>query len=92
VIHLAIVHIEESGSAEPHYQEYYGRRSRWKRYRNDEDNEEAGNDDDFEIVEVTDGTKYLDAMSSTHLPLAGPGFLLFRRDRNCPSATAQFVH
>lgn len=50
-IHLGIVHIEEEGSAETDYG--YSR----QRYRHDE---EEDCDQDFEIVEITDKTHYID--------------------------------
>jgi hypothetical protein len=54
VTHLALVHIEETGSAEPEYP-YYGRRRsrRWA----DDDGETAG---DFEVIDVFEGYQYLD--------------------------------
>jgi len=66
-VHLGIVHIEEYGSAEPSYDEYYDRRSRWGGSRHDdeglEDDEEV--DDaaggDFQIVEVLDGDQFVDS-------------------------------
>jgi hypothetical protein len=54
-IHLGIVHIEESGSAEPHY-DSYSRRSRW---RNDDDEEESCSED-FDIIDVCDTQYYID--------------------------------
>lgn len=54
-IHLGIVHIEEEGSAETDYG--YSRR----RYRYDkEEDEDEDLDQDFEIVEVTNRTHYID--------------------------------
>jgi hypothetical protein len=61
------VHIEEYGSAEPSYDEYYDRRSRWGRSRYDdedlEDDEEADDvaSGDFEIIEVSDGDQFVDS-------------------------------
>lgn len=53
--HLGIVHIEESGSAEPIYQGYrpYSR----GRFYDDDDAEE--DDDDFEVIEVCDWRHYV---------------------------------
>ncbi|MGH8021796.1 MAG: 2OG-Fe(II) oxygenase, partial [Opitutaceae bacterium] len=59
-LHLAIVHIEESGWAE-FTGDYHSYRSR--RYRHtweDEEEEEASDDSDFEVGEVCDGRYYLD--------------------------------
>ena len=50
VAHLAIVHIEESGSAEPQWDGGYG--------YDDEDEDESG--EDFEVIEVCDWKHYLD--------------------------------
>lgn len=61
--HLGIVHIEESGSAQPNYDSGYGygRHSRWRNYREEaEDTEEDASNDDFEVVEVCDGDQYID--------------------------------
>src|SRR5207237_4332071 len=60
-VHLGIVHIEESGPAQPTYAagEGYGRRSSWRSY-DDEDEEEDVSSDDFEVVEVSDSWRYLD--------------------------------
>ncbi|MEO6785173.1 MAG: 2OG-Fe(II) oxygenase, partial [Chthoniobacteraceae bacterium] len=50
-VHLGIVHIEESGSAEENYTDPYARRR--GRYDDEEESEDAGGDE-FEIVEVCD--------------------------------------
>ncbi len=55
--HLGIVHIEESGAAEVGYEPHY-RRSRWHRYEEEDDAEDAGNED-FEVVEVFDSRQYI---------------------------------
>lgn len=59
--HLGIVHIAESGSAEPRYggEHGYGRRSRWRSY-DDEDVEEDASSGSFEVVEVCDAEQYVD--------------------------------
>lgn len=60
VAHLGIVHIEESGSAEPAYQDY--RRRRWGRYiEDDEEDEQADDPDcpDFDVIEVCDARHYV---------------------------------
>jgi predicted 2-oxoglutarate/Fe(II)-dependent dioxygenase YbiX len=52
-LHLALVSIEETGSAE--YGNYAPRRgSRWHRSRHDDDDDEDAYDEDFEVVEVID--------------------------------------
>ncbi len=53
-VHLGIVHIEESGAAEPIFGGY-SRRSRW--YDNDEEDSASG--DDFEVVEVTEECRFV---------------------------------
>ncbi len=66
---LGIVHIEESGPAEPTYHEPYGRR-RGRRYHDDyaedegeDDAKDDASDDDFEVVEVSDSWRYVDQWS-----------------------------
>jgi predicted 2-oxoglutarate/Fe(II)-dependent dioxygenase YbiX len=48
-VHLALITIEENGSAQ--YNGDY-RRPRRGRYRDDDDDEEAGDEDDFEVIEI----------------------------------------
>lgn len=60
-VHLAVVHIEESGSAEPLYVDFDRRGYEWRDYYDPE--EEADGEDfeeDFEVIEVTDSDQYLD--------------------------------
>lgn len=66
-VHLGIVHIEEYGSADPSYDEYFDRRSPWGRSRyadedleDDEETDDAAGGD-FEIVEVLDGNQFVDS-------------------------------
>jgi 2OG-Fe(II) oxygenase superfamily len=63
VVHLGIVHIEESGSAESTY-DHYGYQGRSRRWNHDEDDKDDGEDDatdrDFEIVDVCDSSRYVD--------------------------------
>lgn len=49
-VHLGLVHIEESGAAEPHYGGYRSRR--WGRH--DSDDSEYALGDNFEVIEVCD--------------------------------------
>jgi hypothetical protein len=58
-VHLGIVHIGDSGAAEPDYDLY---ESRWNRYSYNEDGEEEQDDDDasFIVIEVDDAWKYVD--------------------------------
>lgn len=68
-VHLGIVHIGESGAAEPDYDEY-SYRSRWNRYGyNEEDGEEEEEEDDddasFTVIEVDDVWKYVDEWRGT---------------------------
>lgn len=56
VAHLTLVHIEESGAAEPLY--FSPRRSRRRWYDDDEEDEAV--DEEFEIVEAFDSLQYLD--------------------------------
>jgi hypothetical protein len=56
--HLGIVHIEESGAANPTDFDYRPRR--WgRRYRDDDDEEEDADSDDFEVIEVCDWRHYM---------------------------------
>ena len=58
--HLGIVHIGESGAAEPDY-DAYSYRSRWNRYRDYEDEEGAN----FTAVTVDDSWQYIDEWRDT---------------------------
>jgi predicted 2-oxoglutarate/Fe(II)-dependent dioxygenase YbiX len=71
-LHLALVSIEESGSAE--YTGYYGRRS-WSR---DED------DDEFEVAEVIDRALILSGWRRPDGGEAGFGDFPFAEDELCP--------
>jgi hypothetical protein len=63
--HLGMVHIGESGAAEPDYDEY-SYRSRWNRYRDYEDGDDGELEDedeeggDFTAVTVDDSWRYID--------------------------------
>ena len=59
-LHLALVTLEESGSAE--YGENYGRRRRWSRYDDDDD-------DDFEVGEIDEWSI---SLSGWHSPDGNP--------------------
>ena len=75
--HLGIVHIGESGAAEPDYDEY-SYRSRWNRYNDYEDEDEGELEDedeegtDFTAVTVDDSWQYIDEWRDTQD--AGVGF------------------
>ena len=66
--YLGIVHIEETGPAEPHFElhEYGGWHSGWQDddATGEEDDlaeeQEAADDDDFEVIEVSDAWRYVD--------------------------------
>jgi 2OG-Fe(II) oxygenase superfamily len=68
-VYLGIVHIEESGSAEPYFDEGY----RWRRgnryYDMDDDvhdeTEDADDSSEFEVIEVCDGSRYVDQWMNT---------------------------
>jgi hypothetical protein len=53
-VHLGIVHIEESGSAELQY-DSYSRRSRWNRHRSEDDD----GSQEFEVIDVCDARQYI---------------------------------
>lgn len=59
VIHLAIVHLEESGSAEIEY-DYSSRRSKWRYY-----DEEDVENEEFEVVDVCDTKQFVDGWINT---------------------------
>jgi hypothetical protein len=71
-VHLGIVHIGESGAAEPDYDEY-SYRSRWNRYGDYEDEEDGEVEDeaeneqgaDFTAVTVDDSWQYIDEWRDT---------------------------
>mgnify|MGYP001274333180 CR=1 FL=1 len=56
-VHLGIVHIEESGTANPTGYGYRPRR--WGRYYEDADEEEDRSREDFEVIEVCDWRHYV---------------------------------
>ncbi|MEW6159374.1 MAG: 2OG-Fe(II) oxygenase [Verrucomicrobiota bacterium] len=65
-VHLGIVHIEEYGPAQPHYElDYgYGRHRGWRRYDYDEVEEDASSDS-FEVIEVSDSSRHIDQWVDT---------------------------
>ena len=81
-VHLAIVHVGESGAAEPDYDDY-SYRSHRNRYRYNDGEENEGEDDDedadFTAVEIDDSWKYVDewrdaddrVVNFGRIPLAG---------------------
>lgn len=59
--HLGIVHIEEYGSAQLKHYPDYARRSRWRPYDDDDDDEgEDVRSGDFEVIEVCDWDHFVD--------------------------------
>jgi hypothetical protein len=74
-LHLALVSIEESGSAEP--APYYGRR--WRREEDDED--DAG---EFEVAEIFDKALILSEWRRPDGGEAGFGDFSFAEDELCP--------
>jgi hypothetical protein len=73
-LHLALVSIEESGSAE--YTSYYGRRRRWSRDEEDED--------EFEVAEIFDKALILSEWRRPDGAEAGFGEFPFAEDELCP--------
>ena len=55
-VHLGIVHIQEEGAAQLIYEPDF-RRSRWRHYDDDDGESE---EDEFEVVEVSDSDRYID--------------------------------
>ena len=77
--YLAIVHIGESGAAEPDDDYFYrSRRNRYRHYE-DEDDEDNGEDESFTVASVDDAWQYVDEWRDTddhvvefgRIPLAG---------------------
>ncbi len=67
-VHLGIVHIEESGAAEPCFDMDYGRARRWGRYYDGDDmveDPETG-DNEFEVIEVFDSSRHIDQWIDTN--------------------------
>lgn len=58
-IHLGIVHLEESGSAEPHY-ESYSRHSKWGYDDEEEEEEEESFGEDFDVIDVCEQDQFID--------------------------------
>ncbi len=56
-VHLGIVHIEESGSAQENYHDYQPRG--WGRRYQEEEVEEDASSEDFEVIEVCDWRHYV---------------------------------
>ena len=77
-LHLALVSIEESGSAE--HTGYYGRRRRWSR-----DEEEDEDEDGFEVAEVFDRPLILSEWRRPDGGEAGFGDFPFHRGRTVPA-------
>ena len=66
-LHLGIVHIGESGAAEPYFHMDYGRGRRWKRHYDDHDMaEDAETDGKFEVIEVYDSWRRIDQWMDTN--------------------------
>lgn len=75
-LHLALVSIEESGSAE--HTPYYGRRRRWSRVEDDDD------EDEFEVAEIFDRALILSEWRHPDGGKAGFGNFPFAEDELCP--------
>lgn len=75
-VHLGIVHIEESGPAQPDYDAGYGyrRRRRWHSY-NEEEVQEDASSDSFEVIEVSDGSRHIDQWVNTQDQMVAYGQL-----------------
>ena len=63
-LHLAIVHIEESGAAEPEYETYYVPTRRWRPYADYELDE--SDDSDYEVIEVCESSRCIDQWVDTN--------------------------
>ncbi len=67
-LHLGIVHIEESGAAEPCFDLDYGRARRRGGYYDGDDRVEdtETGDEDFEVIEVSDSLRHIDQWIDTN--------------------------
>ena len=67
-LHLGIVHIEESGAAEPCFDLDYGRAHRRGGYYDGDDRVEdtETGDEDFEVIEVSDSLRHIDQWIDTN--------------------------
>lgn len=66
-LHLGIVHIEESGAAEPYFNMDYGVNRRRRGYYDDDDVEDTETDEDeFEVIEVFDSSRHIDHWMDTN--------------------------
>jgi hypothetical protein len=67
-LHLGIVHIEESGAAEPYFDVDYDRARRRGPYYDDDDTVEdtETSDDEFEVIEVCDRSRHIDQWIDTN--------------------------
>ncbi len=59
-VHLGIVHIEETGPAEPDYDSSAYSGSRWRQYDEDGVEDDDASSEDFEVIEVSDGSQHID--------------------------------
>jgi 2OG-Fe(II) oxygenase superfamily len=64
-VHLGIIHIEENGPAEPDYDSHAYGGSRWRQYDEDGMEDDEASSDDFEAIEVSDGSRHIDQWVNT---------------------------
>lgn len=81
-LHLALVSIEESGSAEHDYAPR--RRGRWYRNDDDDDDDDDSRDDDFEIGEIFERNLTVAHWRTTDGTHAAIGALPFLEEELCP--------
>jgi len=63
--HLGIVHLEENGPAQPDYDSHAYRGSRWRQYDEEGVEDEDASSEDFEVIEVSDGSQHIDQWRDT---------------------------
>ncbi|MSU36371.1 MAG: hypothetical protein EXS36_15000 [Pedosphaera sp.] len=85
VAHLGIVHIEESGSAEPAYAP-----RRYRRWRSDDDAEEMKGAD-FEVVDICDSPRYVDHWRDAHDQPVGFGKIPLADNERLPAGALDGV-
>jgi hypothetical protein len=86
-LHLGVVHIEESGAAEPCFDGDYGRARRWGRYNDGDDmveDSETG-DAEFEVIDVCDGSRHIDHWIDTNDHVVEFGSLPIEDDEILPA-------
>lgn len=86
-LHLAIMHIEESGAAEPDYETYYVPTRGWRPYADYELDE--SDDSHYEVIEVCESSRYIDQWVDTNDHVADFGSLPVAEDEILPAGALE---